>query len=172
MYQWIYTRPLWQVYYTAAALFFLWTLFSAFVRHQDTAAKKWQHLNGFVLIFAFLGITYGTLLAREEGQRQIIWQLGHMYRTWGASSEALRLLVMNALLFFPFGLALPCVLSRRLPPLIRIILTMVSAFLLSSLLEQLQYHYALGVTELDDIVCNTAGAFLASLHTLAFGRQR
>ena len=27
-------------------------------------------------------------------------------------------------------------------------------------MEQMQYHYALGVTELDDILCNTTGAAL------------
>ena len=164
---------MWMIYTAMAALFLIWTIAAAVMRNRSYSVKnKWILFNLIVLVAALLVIAYGTLLTRNEGSRRIIWQIGSMFRTYGVSNEAWRLLVMNCLLFFPFGLALPNLLPQSIPPLWRSILALIVAFLLSSALEQMQYHYALGVTELDDILCNTLGGFVASLHTFAYGHRR
>ena len=171
-YAYVYTRPLWMIFAAMAVLFVGWTVAAAVMRRQSfSARRRWKLFNTIVLLAALIVIACGTLLTREGRGHTVIWQLGSMFRTYGASEEAWRLLIMNCLLFFPFGLALPNVLPHGTPPVWRVILTLVIGFLLSSALEQLQYHWSLGVTELDDIVCNTLGAFAAALHTLAYGKK-
>ena len=171
-YAYVYSRPLWMIFAAMAVLFIGWAAAAAILRRQSfTARSRWRLVNVIVLLAALLIIIFGTLLAREGRERCIIWQLGSMFRTYGVSEEAWRLLIMNCLLFFPLGLALPNVLPHGMPPAWRIVLTMIVCFLLSSVLEQLQHHFSLGVTELDDIVCNTLGGFAASLHTIAWGRR-
>ena len=171
-YVYVYTRPMWMIYTVMAVLFVGWTVAAAVLRRQSfSARRRWKLFNLFVLLAALAVIACGTLLTREGREHVIIWRLGNMFRSYGASNEAWRLLVMNCLLFFPFGLALPNVLPHGMPPAWRVVLTLVIGFLLSSAMEQLQYHYSLGVTELDDIVCNTVGGFVASLPTLAYGKK-
>ena len=163
---------MWMIYTAMAVLFVGWTVAAAILRRQSfTVRRRWKLFNVIVLIVALAIIACGTLLTREGRERTIIWQLGSMFRTYGTSNEAWRLLVMNCLLFFPFGLALPNVLPHGMPPAWRVVLTLIISFLLSSALEQMQYHFSLGVTELDDIVCNTLGGFVASLHTFAWGQK-
>ncbi|MBR6952088.1 MAG: VanZ family protein [Oscillospiraceae bacterium] len=172
LYVYVYTRPMWMIYAVMAVLFVGWTAAAAILRRQSFGARhRWKLFNAVVLLAALAVIVCGTLLTREGRERTIIWQLGSMFRTYGVSNEAWRLLIMNCLLFFPLGLALPNVLPHGMPPAWRVVLTLVISFLLSSALEQMQYHFSLGVTELDDIVCNTVGGFVASLHTLAYGKR-
>ena len=171
-YAYIYSRPMWMIFAAMAVLFIGWSVAAAILRRQSFSSRsRWKWLNLIVLLAAVLIIVCGTLLAREGRDRCIIWQLGNMFRTYGVSSEAWRLLIMNCLLFFPLGLAVPNVLPHGMPPVWRVVLTLVISFLLSSALEQMQYHFSLGVTELDDIVCNSLGGFVASLHTIAFGKR-
>ena len=172
-YAYVYSRPLWMIFTVMAVLFAGWAIASAVLRRCSfSARRRWRLVNVILLLAALLIIICCTLLVREGRERCILWQLGSMFRTYGVSTEAWRLLIMNCLLFFPLGLALPNVLPHGMPPAWRILLTLVISFLLSSTLEQLQYHFSLGVTELDDIVCNSAGGFVSSLHTLAYGRRK
>lgn len=163
---------MWMIFAAMAVLFVAWTVAAAVLRRRSFSVQsRWKLVNVIVLVMALLAVVAGTLLSREGRERCIIWQLGSMFRMYGVSSEAWRLLIMNCLLFFPLGLALPNVLPHGMPPVWRVLLTTIVCFLISSALEQLQYHFSLGVTELDDIVCNTAGGFAAALHTLAWGKR-
>lgn len=61
---------------------------------------------------------------------------------------------LNILLFVPFGFLLPIVSERLRNP----ILTVFSGFLFSSGIETMQYITGRGLTEVDDVINNTAGA--------------
>lgn len=61
---------------------------------------------------------------------------------------------LNILLFVPFGFLLPIVSERLRNP----ILTVFAGFLFSSGIEAMQYITGRGLTEVDDVINNTAGA--------------
>ncbi len=73
---------------------------------------------------------------------------------------------MNVFLFFPLGLSLSNALPRRWHRWGRIALTTSAACLFSIAIEYTQYHYALGLAETDDVICNTLGAFIGSTSLL------
>lgn len=63
---------------------------------------------------------------------------------------------LNILLFVPFGFLLPIVSERLKNP----ILTVFAGFLFSAGIETMQYITGRGLTEVDDIINNTAGSAL------------
>ena len=71
----------------------------------------------------------------------------------------LRELVGNVLLFLPLGILLGREKFWQGRPF-RMLLT---AALLSASLEMLQWTTGLGVADVDDVICNTLGAFLGWL---------
>ena len=64
-------------------------------------------------------------------------------------------MLMNVFLFVPLGLSLPFVLGRGWLPRFT---TIVVALAISAGIEYLQYRYALGRCEVDDVIMNTLGA--------------
>ena len=78
----------------------------------------------------------------------------------GENEELLRSNLMNVLLFFPAGLFAGTLLPRRrLLPILGIAL---AAALLSAGIEVLQFRFALGFAETDDVIHNTLGALLGA----------
>lgn len=73
---------------------------------------------------------------------------------------------MNIFLFFPFGLTLSNALPQSWGRWQRIGLTVITGLLLSAGIEYIQYRFALGVAETDDVICNTIGAFIGSTSLL------
>ena len=63
-------------------------------------------------------------------------------------------IALNVLLFGPFGFLLPCV-SR---PFRSTLATVFAGFAFSCFIETMQYITGRGLTEVDDIITNTAGA--------------
>ena len=77
--------------------------------------------------------------------------LPHMYRS----------MLMNVFLFFPLGLFLPFLIEGGIKR--RILLTVSWGLALSVTVELIQFIFAIGLCETDDVICNTAGAALGSL---------
>lgn len=69
-------------------------------------------------------------------------------------------MLMNVFLFVPIGLSLPFALSKKKHP---VIITMIAAFLFSVSIEAIQYYFALGLCEMDDVIMNTLGAMIGTL---------
>lgn len=77
--------------------------------------------------------------------------------------EFVRSLLLNILLFCPFGAALACLIPHKSPSLARILLTGLLGIFLSILIEYCQYCFSLGNAEADDVICNTLGALIGAL---------
>lgn len=77
------------------------------------------------------------------------------------TNESFRMYVMNAFLFFPYGLFLPYALPERVKHPIRI--TIFSALFFSLIIETIQLIFRLGTCETDDVIMNTLGATIGSL---------
>ena len=70
-------------------------------------------------------------------------------------------MLMNVLLFFPFGLFLPYVFSERVKHPVRV--TLCLALACSVTVEAMQYIFSLGRAETDDVMLNLIGTAFGSL---------
>jgi glycopeptide antibiotics resistance protein len=71
-----------------------------------------------------------------------------------------RAMLMNVFLFVPLGLALPFIFGGKTGK--RILLTLLVGLLLSVTVEAIQCFVKLGMTETDDVICNTLGTAIGS----------
>ena len=111
------------------------------------------------MLLSVLTILYTTVLSRLD---TYCCELS-LFPFWGIfhSGEAMRMYIMNAFLFFPYGLFLPHALPERAKHPVRI--TIISALFFSLIIETIQLIFRLGTCETDDVIMNTLGAAIGSL---------
>lgn len=161
MLHYIYTRPLIDIILFMVLTLTVWAGSAAHI-----AAKRWQDGN-LVLAFLMAGaILYATILTRSEGGTGLILTPFATFTAARQQPEFYREMLMNVFLFFPLGLTLSNALPRKWHRWGRIILTTLIGCALSAGIECAQYRYALGMAEVDDVICNTLGAFIGSTSLL------
>ena len=127
-------------------------------------------------IFVVL-IPYTTLLTRAPGNYELILTPFATFTAAQQQPELYREMLMNVFLFFPLGLTLSNALPLKWHRWSRIALTAFIGCILSAGIEYVQYRYALGMAEVDDVICNTLGAFIGSTallvsHAIEKSRER
>ncbi len=115
-------------------------------------------LKGTVIKYIFLiylaAILEITLISRESGSRGSIDLV--LFGTWGHTDYSKAFVVENIIMFIPYGLILPKILS-----IFNKFLPSVVIFLFSSvLLETVQLLTKRGYFQLDDIVMNIIGGVI------------
>ena len=124
-------------------------------------------MANFVLFCAaVIAILYATILNRTPGNYELILTPFATFTAALQQPELYREMLMNIFLFFPLGLTLSNALPRKWHRWGRIALTTLVGCALSAGIEYTQYRYALGMAEVDDVICNTLGAFLGSTSLL------
>ena len=124
-------------------------------------------MANFVLFCAaVIAILYATILNRTPGNYELILTPFAALSAARQQPELYREMLMNIFLFFPLGLTLSNALPRKWHRWGRIALTTFVGCILSAGIEYTQYRYALGMAEVDDVICNTLGAFLGSTSLL------
>lgn len=125
-------------------------------------------MANFVLFCAaVIAILYATILNRTPGNYELILTPFAALSAARQQPELYREMLMNVFLFFPLGLTLSNALPQKWHRWGRIILTTFVGCILSAGIEYTQYRYALGMAEVDDVICNTLGAFLGAVSLLA-----
>lgn len=127
--------------------------------------KQWfrKFLWGMLLLWA-AAILYQTVLSRSPGPERPAF--GFFFDTYrivlhGGNPEVLRSAYMNVLLFFPMGMMVGGILGRESG---RACWKALGAMLLfSACIELIQYVFALGWGECDDIMHNLLGGGLGLL---------
>lgn len=137
--------------------------------------KSW--VTYALLSMSLAAIIYITILCRAENGTDVILTPFNFIRTAKMQPEAIRSAMMNVFLFFPLGLTLSNALPRKWHRWLRIILTTLIGCALSAGIEYTQYRYALGMAEVDDVICNTLGTFVGSTsllvaHAIEKSRER
>lgn len=161
MLHYIYSRPLIIIILFMVLALAVWGGSPAHI-----AAKHWQRGN-LVLTGLMAGaILYATILTRSEGSTGLILIPFASLTAARVQPEFYREMLMNVFLFFPLGLTLSNALPRKWHRWGRIILTTLIGCALSAGIECAQYRYALGMAEVDDVICNTLGAFIGSTSLL------
>ena len=168
----IYALPLHMVIILMLALLIAWAMLSL---HQNQ--KKRTIINAVLCSITALIILYATILTRTPGDYKPILTPFATFTAALQQPELYREMLMNVFLFFPLGLTLSNALSRKWHRWLRIILTTLVGCALSAGIEYAQYRYALGTAEVDDVICNTMGAFIGSTslliaHAIEKSRER
>ena len=172
MLHYIYTRPLIVIILFMALALAVWGGSAAHI-----AAKRWRRGN-LVLAFLMTGaILYATILTRSEGSTGLILTPFAALTAAQQQPELYREMLMNVFLFFPLGLTLSNALPRKWHRWLRIVFTTLIGCILSAGIEYTQYRCALGMAEVDDVICNTLGAFIGSTslliaHAIEKSRER
>lgn len=130
-------------------------------------ARRWRCGNLALMLLITAAILYATLFSRAEGSTGLILTPFASLTAARQQPELYREMLMNVFLFFPLGLTLSNALPRKWHRWLRIILTTLVGCALSAGIEYAQYRYALGLAEMDDVICNTLGALLGAASLLA-----
>ena len=168
----IYALPLHMVIILMLALLIVWAMLSL---HKNQ--KKRTIINLVLCSITALTILYATILTRTPGDYKPILTPFATFTAALQQPELYREMLMNIFLFFPLGLTLSNALPRKWHRWGRIALTTLVGCALSAGIEYAQYRYALGMAEVDDVICNTLGAFIGSTslliaHAIEKSRER
>lgn len=168
----IYALPLWTVTFLMLALLIVWAMLSL---HKNQ--RKRSIINAVLCPITVLIILYATVLTRTPGSYELILTLFATFTAALQQPELYREMLMNIFLFFPLGLTLSNALPQKWHRWLRIALTTLIGCILSAGIEYAQYRYALGMAEVDDVICNTMGAFIGSTplliaHAIEKSRER
>ena len=134
-------------------------------------------INCLLFLGSLIFILFATILTRTHGDYEFILTPFAALAAARQQPELYREMLMNVFLFFPLGLTLSNALPQKWHRWGRIILTTLVGCILSAGIEYAQYRYALGMAEVDDVICNTLGAFIGSTslliaHAIEKSRER
>lgn len=144
---------------------------------QRVGERRRVLFNTVLACAAAFIILYATILNRTPGNYELILTPFAALSAARQQPELYREMLMNVFLFFPLGLTLSNALPRKWHRWGRIALTTLIGCILSVGIEYAQYRYALGMAEVDDVICNTLGAFIGSTslliaHAIEKSRER
>ena len=161
MLHYIYTRSFISIITFMALALAAWGALPARV-----GARHWRCGNLVLALLITTAILYATLFSRAEGGTGLILApFASLTAAW-QQPELYREMLMNVFLFFPLGLTLSNALPRKWHRWGRIFLTTLVGCAFSVGIEYAQYRYVLGMAEVDDVICNTLGAFIGTTSLL------
>lgn len=156
----IYVQPINEIIAIMFIALIVWTIVGLCIQRQ----LLWRVINSALALVSAIGILYFTIVDRTSSgahSMPFIRTIEHIH----AQPELIREIIMNAFLFFPFGLTMPYALESlpRVKNMRSVKITVLSTLVLSGCVELTQRVFNFGSAELSDIVMNTAGATIGSL---------
>ena len=169
----IYAQPLKTIIVTVITMLIVWTIIGTFILKNK---KIWYVINRILTVLSLIAILYSTIINRTTDSSYtmpFIRTIEHIQQ----QPELIREMTMNAFLFFPFGLTASftlssCLNDEKTKSISSVLITILSALLLSTTIELIQYLSNFGNCELSDIVMNTLGAAIGSVSYLVSSRLR
>ena len=160
----IYGIPISGTIISLILLLLLWSLITnLYINEVPAKIILYKLIFTFFLILWTFAILYQTVLSRTSSELVVHWDFFHQLKEYlfnNGDKELLRTLWMNVLLFVPGGLLLETLWPPFFPRWVCIPLTIILLTALSVGIEAVQYRYALGIVEADDVLCNGLGAAL------------
>ena len=153
-----YALPISKVLGIMVVLIIIWAILRM-VRNNKYSI--WKHFNIVLHFFSVVFIIRMTLFGRNVGERELELIPFYTLTTISYNNEAIRTLLMNIVLFVPFGLTIPYMLEGKIKNVhLKWRVCILSACILSIVIESLQYYLGIGIAEIDDVICNTLGGSL------------
>lgn len=149
-----YVQPMLQVYIETIALYLIWTIMAALLR-----GKARRYLARVVVVLSLILILCFTVFGRGVSDYRVLELAPFIsFEKAKLNPEFYRTMYMNMLLFLPMGLSLPFALPEKWK--LRALIAVVAGFLLSVGVEAIQYGFAIGNCETDDVLMNTLGTLI------------
>jgi glycopeptide antibiotics resistance protein len=158
MLHYIYCRPLGIIILFMVLILGIWSILPSFI-----PKKLWKFGNLVLTILMTTAILYATVFIRSESETESVLVPFVAFAAAKQQPELYREMLMNVFLFFPMGLTLSNALPCRWRMSERITVTVLVGCMLSVGIEFIQYRFALGTAETDDVICNTLGTFVGTL---------
>lgn len=155
----IYCQPLWCILLWILLLVLIW----GYLAYREKNSLRWRVGNSLLFLGATAVVFYMTVYTRGESPSEAVLIPFQSFQEAKIQPELYRSMLMNVFLFVPLGLTLPFALGGRK---ISVWITIVAALTFSAGIEYLQYRYALGRCEMDDIIMNTLGASIGCISHL------
>ena len=137
---------------------------------MSRAQRKSTHtillISTIILILFFTFIVRETFEVRHVGSRGLMLiPFRELYSLFTAPNHSFYFwqIFLNILLFIPFGFMLSCYLYTYHRPQHLFLPILLSGLFVSVSVELLQYITSRGLTEIDDVINNTAGAIIGWL---------
>lgn len=149
-----------------AQCFLLISLVWVCVRHRFAHCRWLRWGMWVVLIIWVAAALWITIFGRSSGTVRLPERIPfHSYRELFASGkdEIIRTNFMNVALFYPAGLLLASLLPESWTNCRKILAVGIMLALFSLSIEYVQFSYALGKPEIDDVIHNTIGAILGTI---------
>lgn len=134
---------------------------------MSRAKRKNTHtllvISTLILIMFFTFIVRETFEVRHVGSRGVcLTPFSELYKLFTAPNHSFYFwqIVLNILLFIPFGFMLSCYLYIYHRPQHLFLTILLSGLFVSVSVEVLQYLTSRGYTEIDDVINNTLGAMI------------
>ena len=154
----IYALPIWVMIFLAVAGTLLWIL-TGLLRQN-----RWiRGIQICLLLVVSFFVLYFTVTGRRTYPEQRISPVPFIsFERAKIQPEIYRSMLLNCLMFQTFGLCLAWLLPQRWKTGVRVLTVIFSGLILSLIIETIQYFFALGIAETDDLICNTAGCAIAA----------
>lgn len=158
----VYKLPLGVIGIIIAVSGLIWAELSVLFNRSRKFSLIGKFLQYVFLAFSIGLIIYTTFANRDATINSVQLQPFYSFELAKTNPEMYRTMLMNVLLFVPFGIFLSDVISKQIPLFLRIIITLFAGVILSSAIEFLQYRFSFGKCEIDDIFCNSLGVLFGS----------
>lgn len=157
----IYHGNLWLAVTVPIIVIIAWSNMSIMAKEKNRRFA-WNVINLSLAFASVAVIVFTTILYRTTGKREVDLIPFDTFRLARIDPDYYRSMLMNVLLFVPFGLTVSTILPNKWKTIHRIAFTITVACFLSILIEAVQYWRSIGTAEVDDVIANTAGALLGA----------
>ena len=166
MFHFFYALPLPTAICMSIVAVFCWAVLCRIFRKYT---KQLRLASLILFCFSILLILKLTIFNREPGDFTACFVPFYSLVEAKVEREIYRSSLMNIFLFMPYGMTLPFVISSKRSK--RIIVTILSALILSGVIEFIQYKFSLGRCETDDVICNSIGAAMGTISYLLYSMK-
>lgn len=139
-------------------LIVLWAFIARNASRKNAWYDGWKRVDLGLFIVSVFGVIYTTILSRTIGTSEVCLIPFYSFVLARDQPELYRSMLMNVFLFVPFGAALSQVFPRGWTKRRKIVLALCAGMILSGFVEGMQYCFALGRAEIDDVLTNDLGA--------------
>ena len=162
----VYHIPVSTVFPIIVVAVVIWGFAMRFLVRRFPRAVKYGNLA--LAVVALGGILYITVLRNNPGKQELILQPFQSFIEAKQQKEMYREMLMNVLLFVPFGLCAPFAFnsvrgSEMLFAFRYVVFTVLLALSISISIEATQYFFSLGRCETDDVIFNCSGTILGTI---------
>ena len=161
----LYGWPLRRIIGLIVVVVIIWGLLAALADKFGKSAL-WRWLNRGIAVFFVAVILAMTYTSRGTPAATVTWGFLGKWEAARKQPELYREMLMNVLLFVPYGMAMPFALlnprrKRRSWPMI--IVAVWLGILFSAFIECLQLVYSRGHAEVEDLICNSIGTAVGAV---------